>query len=227
MNLGNSRAARNSWVLAATLIASAGYSVDAEADDLLQPEARQGYFLGGGLRGGFVSISDEDLGSLGGFTGFGGQFRLGQMATERLGFGLVIGGGSQSNATWTSGGGGLLLEGQLRPMLDLDLAIRVGLGIGGGSVARVDEATATDDDPTGGAGAMYSLGLSWDWFPFFDRAEGDRTGGFAITPFAEAQLFPTSDLLTFSVVLGIETTWWSGVPDNKLDLPPEEAFKKR
>ncbi|MCK6547977.1 hypothetical protein L6R52_19155 [Myxococcota bacterium] len=216
------------WALpVATMLAVAGYSADARAQDLLRPEARQGYFIGGGLRGGFFSISDEDLGSLGGFAGFGGQFRLGQMSTEKLGFGLVIGGGSQSNATWKGGGGGLLLEGQLRPMADLDLAIRVGLGIGGMGLSRVDPATETDDDPSGGAGALYSLGISWDWFPFFDRAEGDRTGGFALTPFAEAQVFPTSDLMTFSFVIGIETTWWSGVPDNKLELPPEEAFKKR
>ncbi len=204
----------------AALLLAAG---SAHADELLRlPAARQGYFLGGGLRTGVTAADNENVGGFGSLTHVGGLFRFGQMTYDWLGFGLAIGGGTEGNDDWTVGYGGLLLEAQWVPF-DIDLALRVSAGVGGGGVSRVRVEDERANDPSFMFGSMYALGLSWDWFPFHDRQK-PNSGGFAVTFFAEGRYFPGGDVTLGGGFVGIETTWWSGLPKKKLLLPVEEAY---
>lgn len=209
----------------AGLVAASIAPSAARADDLVTPQARQGYFIGGGMRSGVFNMDTSAAGNLGLMQGGAFTLRLGQMATPVIGFGLSIGSGGGSNDDWTGGYGGLSLELQAVPMDNL--ALRAGIGLAGIGLERIDPAQKRDDDPSGGAGTLYTLGMSYDWFPWFDRAEGDRSGGVAFTPFFEASALPVDGIFAFAIFLGFEATWWSGLEDNKLDLDPEEAFVPR
>lgn len=201
-----------------------GAGFDAQALDLEKPKARQGYYVGTGLRLALGTASGEDLGSLGTVTGFGFGFRFGEMATENFGLGLAFGGGGGGNEDWTVGGGNLSLEFMYTPVEALNLAIRSSIGLGFVSTARIDENAETEDDPQGGLGALYTVGASYDFFPFYEEDQYE-SGGWALTAFADLQFLPAGEVTTKSFILGVEITWWSGLDRNKLDLPTAEAFK--
>lgn len=194
----------------------------ARAQELSLPEARQGYYIGGGLRSGVGFADNENVGDFGALTHFGVAFRFGQKTLPWLSFGLVIPGGAESNEEWSAGYGGLLLEAQLEPF-DFDLAFRLSVGVGGGSVSREIEANVTDDDPEFFFGSWYMAGVSYDWFPFYSPEDYD-SGGLALTLFAEGRYLPGGDVNLGGAFVGIEITWWSGLPKQKLELPVEKAF---
>jgi hypothetical protein len=194
----------------------------AAAQELRPPAARQGYYLGGGVRSGVTSAENETVGGFGALTHLGGVFRFGQMTLPWLGFGLSIPGGTERNDAWSLNYGGLLLEAQLEPF-DFDLAFRVGAGAGGGAASRVDEADARADDPEFFFGSMYSLGVSYDWFPFHDP-QSYESGGLAFTFFVEGRFLPGGDVDLGGGFAGIELTWWTGLDDRKLELPVDRAF---
>ena len=200
---------------------AAALDVTAEAQELRMPEARQGYYLGGGLRSG-ITTAEADVGGFGALTHLGASFRFGQMATPWLGLGLALGGGAEGNDDWTLGYGFLQTEGQLKPF-DFDLAVRLAAGVGGGGVSRVDESESSDDDPDLMFGPMFTAGLSYDWFPGYDASRYE-SGGFAFSFFAEARFFPGGDVNAGGGFIGVELTWWTGLDKRKLDLPIEEAF---
>lgn len=214
--------------LAASAFASVSrpaFAQDAQVE-LLKPKARQGYYLGGGPRLMSLVVDDDEIGSLGGLFGFGVAFRFGQKVNEWLGLGLVFSGGGASNEDWSVGGGGLLLEAQIQPWLETDLALRVGIGVAGFSTARVDETQETDDDPSGTVGTMYTLGASYELFPWH-RPDNYDSGGLAFSFFVEGQFTPgLGGVTSVGAVLGVEFTWWSGLSRNKLDLPVDAAFTK-
>lgn len=191
------------------------------AQELREPDARQGYYLGGGLRSG-LTTAEADVGNFGALTHFGGLLRFGQMATPWLGLGLALGGGGEGNDDWSMTYGILVAEGQFQPW-DIDLAFRLGAGVAGGGVSRVDEAEASDDDPDLVFGPMFSAGLSYDWFPFYD-SQGYDSGGTSFSFFAEARYFPGGDVNSGGAFLGVEVTWWTGLNKRKLELPVDQAF---
>lgn len=210
-------------ILALTLLTSVALgATQARAQLLVEPEARQGYYIGGGLRFG-VTSADSDVGAFGTQFYNGGLLRFGQKPLPWLGFGLSIGGGNQANDDWVVGYGGLMLEAEIEPFADLDLAIRLGAGAAGGGVDRKDDRLETDDDPSFAFGSMFSAGLVYEWFPFYDP-KSYRSGGFGVGFVAEGRLFPGGDITAGGFFLGIETTWWTGLPKRKLDLPADLAF---
>lgn len=194
----------------------------ARAQELRPPEARQGYYIGGGLRTGVSGADADDLGGLGTLTHFGGLLRVGQMAFPWLGFGIALGGGTDTNETWSIGLGALLLEAQVEPF-DFDLAFRVSAGVAGGTASRVNE-VELEDDPDFLFGSLYSVGVSYDWFPFYDR-KSYSSGGPAFTFFLEGRYFPGGDVTTAGGFFGVEFTWWTGLDKRKLELPVEKAFE--
>jgi hypothetical protein len=198
-------------------------SAAATAQELLPPEGRQGYYLGGGLRAGLLAGKEADVGSLGVAPSTSGVFRLGQMSTDWLGFGLRTGGGLFKTEEWEVGLGGLSLEAQLLPAPSLDLALHVSVGIAGAGLTRVDEAKVREDDPMGGAGALYTVGVSYDLFPFRER-DSLESGGAALTFFVEGQLLDAGDLVVGGVFAGVDVYYWFGLARNKLDLPTDAAF---
>ena len=215
-------------VLVAGMVVTAGGTARAQDTqvELLKPKARQGYYLGGGPRLLSLVVDDEDLGSLGGLFGFGVAFRFGQKVNEWFGLGLVLSGGGASNEDWSVGGGGLLLEAQLQPWQQTDLAFRLGIGVFGFGVSRVDSALETDDDPEGTFGAVYTVGASYELFPWYSAADYD-SGGTAFSFFVEGQFSPgLGGVTSIGAIIGVEFTWWSGLNRNKLDLPVDAAFSK-
>jgi hypothetical protein len=79
------------------LLALAQTTEATEQVELVPPQARQGFYLGLGLRSGLMGVHTDEVGSLGLFYQGGTfNFRFGQMATDLLGFGMSIelGGGS-------------------------------------------------------------------------------------------------------------------------------------
>lgn len=197
----------------------------ARAQDLRAPRARQGYYIGGGLRSGIAAAeADADsVGSLGTLTHFGLWLRFGQKPLPWLGVGLALGGGTEANEDWSVGSGGLLLDLQLEPFSTLDLAVRGSIGVGGGGISRANEADETEDDPSFMFGPIYAVGLSYDWFPFYDGSSSS-SGGAGITFFVEGRFFPGGDLTSGGGFAGIEIFWWTGLPKRKLELPLDQAF---
>lgn len=208
-------------LLMALVVIGVGLGGTASAQTLVKPAGRQGYYLGGGLRQGAMDMISETAGNLGFMTGGAFTLRLGQMAGEEFGFGLVVYSAGGSNDNWTGGLGGLQLEGQY--IIFPNLALRGAIGFAGLGVGRVKEEEEREDDPSGTAGTLYTLGVSYDWFPWWEPE--DRSGGFAFTVFIEGALLPGSELTAFGILSGIEVNYWFGIGDNKLDLDPDEAFE--
>ena len=211
--------------LTVVLLAGAfGWPAAIHAQELTEPAPRQGYWLGGGYRAVLLYSDSEDIGGVGPFLGNGITLRLGQMSNDWIGFGLAFmfaGGGGDA---WTSGYGGLSLDVNLEPPISEDLTIRIGTGVAGLTLDRVDDSQARDSDPEGTFGALFTLGASYDLFPFYARERYD-SGGFAFTAFVECQALPGDGLVTFSGLVGLEITYYFGLEKNKLDLPPEAAFE--
>lgn len=216
-------------MIAAVLLTALGVSGVASAQEavtLQVPAPRQGYYIGGGLRNSSGGGGADNVGALGLMFGFGGTFRFGQMTNDWLGLGLVLGFGGASNKTWALGGGNLSLEAQVKPLADYDLALRGSIGLGAFGLTRAKPEEEREDDPTGGLGAQYTLGASYDLFPFYEKGKYN-SGGFAFTGFAELSFLPTSEIWALNFVVGLEVTYWFGLSKNKLELPPEEAFKAK
>jgi hypothetical protein len=200
---------------------AAGVAELASAQTLVVPAPRQGYYLGGGVRQAAGSMISSTAGNLGFFQGGAFTLRLGQMAGQEFGFGLVLSSGGGQNDDWTGGYGALQIEAQY--VFFENLAFRGGVGVGGLGVGRVKPEDEREDDPSGTFGSLYTLGFSYDWFPWWERADG--SGGFAFTVYIEGYLLPGDDLAAFGALAGIEVNYWFGIDDHKLDLPPEEAFE--
>lgn len=216
------------WISATTLLAAMCAllpATGARAEEelhLLEPAARQGFYVGGGFRFGGAGIDSDKVGSLGATLMNGFDFRAGQMANDWIGFGLAIQSGGGKNDTWQGGFGALSLELTLIPVPTArDFALRGTIGVGGIGVSRVKVEDKTDDDPTGTAGALYTVGFSYDFFPWRDDAKDQyESGGLGLTFFVEAVLLPGDGLNTFGGVAGMELTYYFGFNKTRLVLPP-------
>jgi hypothetical protein len=188
----------------------------AAADLLETPRPRQGYYVAGGLFGA-VSYAREDGETSDALNGFAMGVRLGQLLTPRFGMGFYFdaggaGGPNDESAALVSFGLGAQLE------LARNLALTGSVGLG------IVSLSSPDDDPDEGArgvvGGAYSLGLAYDWFP-----SPCDSGGVAITPTVQLRAVP-GDTDAFAAYLGVEVTWWTGLPRNQLDLDAKEAFQR-
>ena len=202
---------------AATLVLAivCGMAQPARAQALEPPRGRQGYYLALGPH--FALNQHWENGrDWRPWAGYDVSLRVGQMVTRRFGLGLQLHYGGSSGQGQRATLYGLTVEGQWE--LARHLAVRGGVGLDAVSIATVG---ATDDSVRGAAGAGYLLGVSYDWF--FTRRQ---TGGWAVTPVAQVRLVPgKTDGLVGTV--GVEISYWTGLPRNQLDLPPSEAFKPR
>lgn len=195
------------------LLAIAGGT--ASAQDLEKPRPRQGYYAAGGLHASLQHNRDEGK-SRGIWRGYTMSLRLGQLLTERfgLGFQLDIGGGSRKGET--SSTIGLGLGGQM--VLAPNLALHAVVGLG---VVSITETVRDEEELRGTYGSAYTIGLTYDWFP-----RTCATGGWAITPALQLRALPGDPIDSYTATLGLELTWWTGLPRNQLDLPPSSAFQK-
>ncbi len=189
----------------------------AYAQDIEPPRRRQGYYLALGLGSGASHIKDDgDSLGVGGGSRFG--LRFGQLVTRRFGLGLLFEGMGVKKGEATAGGGGVSLEANLS--LIGNLALRGTAGFA--ALELVDKSEPDpDDQKSGGFGAQYGAGISYDWFP----KSGVKSGGLAITPTLDVRWLPgtTSSIGAF---VGVEIAWWTGLPKNELELPESEAYGK-
>jgi hypothetical protein len=204
-----------------SLVVSVAGAAGAAAQDLTEPEARQGYYLAAGARSSVSVADDDDVGSLGAGGGGEAVIRIGQMLTPRFGVGLSVAGGIARSSEWNRRGGGVVVEGQIKPLAGVDLAVRGGIGLGIRAVSRRDAAAETDDDPSGIFGSLYSLGVSHDWFVTRGRR---GSGGLAITAAADATALAGDGIVDLGMVVGVELTYWAGLPESQLALPVAEGY---
>jgi hypothetical protein len=180
------------------------------------PRPRQGYYFAVGYSFA-LNHNWEDGESWGVWPGTELKLRFGQMVTQRFGLGMQIHSGGAKGEGQNAAFGGLTMEGQFE--LARNLALYGGVGV---DVVSLSSQHMTDKTTRGAVGAGYYLGASYDWF-FTHRL----TGGWSAAPTFEVRLVPGDTATGFIAVLGVQLTWWSGLPRNQLDLPPDEAFKKQ
>lgn len=200
-------------VAAAGTVALQPAAAQAEEAALLEPPRhRQGYYATFGARGA-VAFVHEDGDTYGPLAGTAYTLGVGQLLTQHLGLGLAIDFGGASGDRQDASFGGLALTGQLQLPHDLTLHAAAGLGI-----LVISSPDDLPDESRGAYGASYGLGLSWDWF-FTNR----RSGGWSLTPSLELRVLP-SDLQSYTALLGVAISWWSGLPKNQLELAPNEGY---
>ncbi len=202
-------------IIIALVLAGVAVSQTADAQKLQKPRPRQGYYVTLGLMGA-IEKNTEDGKDYGAWPGFANSLRLGQMITSRLGAGLLIDVGAAEGDDQASTIVGAGIEGQYE-VID-NLAIRAAVGLG---VVALDDLTQDDEDLRGVYGSAYTLGVSYDWFFTCRRF----TGGWAITPVAEARVIPGDDISAFAAFFGVELSYWTGLPKNQLELSVDEAYR--
>jgi hypothetical protein len=195
----------------------------AHANDVLEPPGlHQGYYVAlGGY--GLSTINWEEGDQLNGaWFGTGKALRFGQMVTRKLGLGIAFDWGDTEGEAngrkQTSSIGALSLEGQWMPIDRFSLLAGTGVGF-----AQFEYKKILPDEPEtlrGGAGAMFLLGASYDFFPY----RKPLSGGLALSPSVRLRYMPTETADMVGIFFGVDITWWTGLPKNQLDLPPDRAF---
>jgi hypothetical protein len=177
------------------------------------PRPRQGYYLAAGLHGAML-LGFEDGERVGPMLGWQGTLRAGELVTRRFGLGLLIDFGAASGDNQSAGFGELALEAQLELVPNLSAALSVGLGL-------VSLSSPADDDDAnrGATGSSYTVSLRYDAF-----VSPRRSGGLALTPTLSLRVIP-GDTDIVAGFLGVELTWFSGLPKHQLELAPAEAFR--
>jgi len=196
----------------------------AHAQELRPPGPRQGYFLGGGLRAGVLTLDADQLGNIGAFPMFGGSFRFGEMVYDWLGFGGQVRFASGSKDDFSTFYGAGLMEAQVQPWRSLPLAFRLGSGAFGQGLSRADPRLEREDEPGGAYGAIVTGGASYDLFPF--RNDPLKSGGLALSLYADGELLLADAIRSGGVMFGVEITYFFGLQRNKLDLPVDEAYER-
>jgi hypothetical protein len=205
------------WIACLALLVGVSlFSTPARAQTLEPPSPRQGYYLSLGLHNGIIHTWEDDE-SLGTWLSGGFTIRLGQMLTRRLGLGLQIFSGSAKKDQENSTTFGLGLEGQVA--LTGRLAVTGGLALG---VLQLHDDRVENEELRGAFGAEYSLGASYDFFPYKRKL----SGGLGLAPIVQVRFLPGDEATSISLLAGLHVSWWTGLPRNQLDLPPGEGYER-
>ena len=183
----------------------------AQAQELEEPRARQGYWFAFGLGSGGAELVEKGK-SLGVYPASGLSLRIGQMLTRRIGVGLTLDYASVKKNADSGGLGDLAMEAHVNPWGNL--ALNAGAGFG---FVMLTDQNSDDKKLRGGAGACLLAGASYDFFPWRNRL----TGGWAITPTINFRAMPDGDIHAYAVLAGVQVIRWSGLPRNMLILPDE------
>lgn len=206
------------WTVATLLaLLIGGRSGRAAAQDIEPPRHRQGYYASLGVYG--VGTEAHENGAwLGPWVGAGGGVRVGQLVTRRFGLGLAVEYGAAKGEGQKATVFGLGAEASFA--LVGNLALRGGVGIG--LVRLHDPGDPFESSTRGVTGSWFAGGVSYDWF--FKKKR--LSGGFALTPSVQLRHIPGSDTYGFFTLVGVEVTYWTGLPRAQLELPPSEAWRK-
>ena len=201
---------------AIALITTLAFATPAFAQELVLPAPRQGWVLSAGAYG-VLDANYDDERWYKGWPGFSIDLRVGQGLWDWLDVGLGLSFGNASGARRAAIFGGISVEGRVH-FLD-DFAARAGVGFG---FVSVTDTLDPDAEALGGPGDYYIFGLSYDWFPLYDRG----SGGFAISPVIQVRLLPRNQISAVTFWVGVELSWWLGLAQNRLELPVEAAFQE-
>jgi hypothetical protein len=205
---------RSLVIVAAAALAIATPSLS-YAQELVLPNQVQGYYLGLNLQGSMhIYRNPDDQWSTPWFGG-GGSLRAGQNIFRWLDIGIAGGATVVATDDWYALIGRLQLEAQLRPTESL--FARIGVGAGGIDFTRTKKNKKKIIGQFGGA---YSIGIGYDFFP----SDQHGSGGLAITPIVGVDFLPGNEIVSISTWIGVEITWWSGLPKNRLILPETEVY---
>lgn len=205
-------------LIVAALLALAPRAARAQAVDLEPPRRRQGYYLSFGLYGA-AQQAFEKGDSLGPWVGYGYALRAGQLITRRFSLGFAIeasatrGDGQKGSSTALALEAGFAIAG--------NLALRGGVGVGFMQLKNPND--PMESALRGAGGSYFALGASYDLFVGQKRL----TGGLALTPVVQARYIPGSDTTGIIMFVGVDLSYWTGLPLNQLDLPPGEAWRVR
>ena len=190
-------------------------AIDTHAQGLETPQARQGYYLGLGFGGAYIlNIEKGDI-----YPGWPGgvfSFRLGQALNDDWALGILIDSNFGTDAEKTGFYGGLSIEAHWHTFSPMTIRMSAGF-----AVSSVREILDPDEPALGGVGDFYALGVSYDYFPLYESG----SGGFALSPVIEFKAFPREGFASVLGWVGVDLTWWLGLPKNQLDLGVEDAFK--
>ncbi|MEM6732886.1 MAG: hypothetical protein AAF658_15125 [Myxococcota bacterium] len=183
------------------------------AQDLVEAELRQGYYLGVAASGGVGRAEDGDLGGLGSGLELGGRLRIGQMFSPDWGAGFLLLGGVTSTRDFSGVGGGVGLELTLYPFDGLDLALRPSVGLLVNGYSRDDSLLETSDDPMSLYAARIANSVTYDLWCWSDAGE---SGGMCLTAGVDFALGQSDDLRTVSAVGLIEVQQFWGLAKERL-----------
>jgi hypothetical protein len=198
-------------VFTAALAASRG----ATAAELVPPAPRQGYYISAGAAGVIGHARDDRRHTTLDYPGGTFSLHFGQLINERFGAGLHMEYGAAKDARRSAGLAGMGFEGQA---LVVDtLALHLEAGVGYFQTVNLDDKS---EPSRGTGGAYYGAGLTYDLF----FTKPGRSGGWALTPGLYVKYLPGDRYRTVMLWAGLELSWWSGLPQQALELPPEQAF---
>ena len=142
-----------------------------------------------------------------------GSLRAGEKLFDWMDLGIGLNMGANAGRDYWSLLGHLSIETQFRPIYCNDaFFIRASAGFGFADVSRRKEGL---EKILGQVGGAYSLSVGYDFFPSYKKG----SGGFALTPVVGIEV-GTGDMLTSLMgFIGLEFTFWTGLPDEKLDVP--------
>jgi hypothetical protein len=204
-------------IFAILLACGTAHPALARAQSTEPPRPRAGYYVAFGLSGGAHRIAQDDRSDELAL-GLANALRFGQMVTPHFGLGLRLDfGGGQAGERQASSVA-LAIEAQWEVATHLALLASIGPAVV--ALSNADD-PAEDQDAT--YGAAYALGVSYDFF----IGVGQRSGGFALSPALGFRFVPGEEVSALSVVLGIEFTYFTGLPRDQLELPEDEAYRPR
>jgi hypothetical protein len=213
-----SKAKKLALALLVLALFTLGMAFPADAQELLsEPAPHQGYFIGAGGTGVVGGIYTKDTKWVAPLVGPSGAVHMGQVLNDAIDLGLNLGAGTLYSDGRKSTVGNISIE--LKWRVFRELFIRPAIGFGFVDVTR----TKSDlEKILPNVGASFHLAVGYDFFPF--HKEG-RSGGVGVTPVAWMNAINANGLTFLAGGVGIEFTFFAGLPKNQLVLPDESAYK--
>lgn len=178
--------------------------------ELKAPQPRQGYYFSGGLYGA-ATLSREREQWLGPWEGFAGMVRAGQRVTEHLGLGLAFEGGRTYGNGQTATATAFSLESSW--FFGQHWTARAGVGVG--FLHLHDPGRLNESTTRGPAGSWWSAGTSYERL----LTSRSRSGGVSLGPSIQARVVAGNGATGMNVYLGVEGTFWTGLPPDQLASP--------
>lgn len=198
------------------LIASGAFSATAMAAELQKPKLKQGYYFSVIPVGEVVWIDSEQ--NYGPWPAVGGQFRLGEEINRWFDLGIAGGTSVAKGNNYRLIHGNFGLDATFKPTEFWSMGFQAGLGF-----ADFSRTQSGMETITGRFGATYGFKVAYDFFLGGNR-DVYKSGGWALSPYLGTHIGPGNVSSVYSIFMGISINYWTGLPKNRLDLPPERAF---